>query len=670
MRNRFDYFTAGPKRRRKLPPFLLDTGGITSTGCQKRVFGSGENPRRGAIQSLFDELMAIRKDMMAESARSRHRLAAIDGQHQESARNLLHYIALRSRDIRPLQLQLSALGLSSLGRAETHVLVAIDAVAEVLRSFLSCSSEGLPPPSERAEFVDFALGERLLATHTERLLGPSAPERSVRIMVTMPSEAADNFSLVYNLLQQGMNCMRINCAHDDAAAWLRMIQYVKKAGHSLGRSCRIMMDLAGPKLRTGPLSSGPAVIRIQPQRDVYGRVIAPARIWLTPEHDPTLPPSPAAGTLPVPIDWLSQLNTGELIKLTDARGAKRRWVVVENLHKGFWVEADKTSYIEAGTVLQKSVGNKDDGRKAVIGELPPTDNPIYLKEDDLLIVSREPVLGHPAVYSPDGRLLSPAIIGCTLPEVFAAVQAGEAIWFDDGKIGGIIEKVENQHIIVRITQASIHGHKLAADKGINLPDSHLHLSAMTAKDLEDLSFVAQYADIVALSFVNSASDVELLQQHLAQLSDKQPALVLKIETKRGFENLPDILLMAMRSPCCGVMIARGDLAVECGFERLAEVQEEILWICEAAHVPVIWATQVLETLAKKGIPSRAEITDAAMGNRAECVMLNKGPFVVNAVRVLDDILRRMQGHQSKKRPMLRELRMAHMLAITDERGLP
>jgi pyruvate kinase len=109
------------------------------------------------------------------------------------------------------------------------------------------------------------------------------------------------------------------------------------------------------------------------------------------------------------------------------------------------------------------------------------------------------------------------------------------------------------------------------------------------------------------------------------------------------------------------MIARGGLAVECGFERLAEVQEEILWICEAAHVPVIWATQVLETLAEEGMPSRAEISDAAMGHRAECVMLNKGPHMVGAVRVLDNILRRMQAHQAKKQAMLRELRLAHAL---------
>ena len=114
----------------------------------------------------------------------------------------------------------------------------------------------------------------------------------------------------------------------------------------------------------------------------------------------------------------------------------------------------------------------------------------------------------------------------------------------------------------------------------------------------------------------------------------------------------------MHSPKIGVMIARGDLAVECGWERLAEAQEEILWICEAAHVPVIWATQVLESLAKSGVPSRAEITDAAMGERAECVMLNKGPHLVEAVRVLDNILRRMEAHQSKKSARLRRLHLS------------
>ncbi len=135
-------------------------------------------------------------------------------------------------------------------------------------------------------------------------------------------------------------------------------------------------------------------------------------------------------------------------------------------------------------------------------------------------------------------------------------------------------------------------------------------------------------------------------------------LIIKIETQKGFKKLPKIMLTAMRRYPAAVMIARGDLAVECGWERLAELQEEILWFCEAAQMPVIWATQVLEGTAKKGLPSRAEISDAALAQRADCVMLNKGPHIIKAIHMLDNILRRMQGHQYKKTARLRKLNIS------------
>jgi pyruvate kinase len=136
--------------------------------------------------------------------------------------------------------------------------------------------------------------------------------------------------------------------------------------------------------------------------------------------------------------------------------------------------------------------------------------------------------------------------------------------------------------------------------------------------------------------------------------------VLKIETRQAFEQLPQLLLTAMRRPKIGVMIARGDLAVECGYERLAELQEEILWLCEAAHLPVIWATQVLEQLAKRGQPSRAEISDAAMSERTECAMLNKGPYIKEAISALDNVLHRMSEHHYKKNALLRSLHSWHL----------
>jgi pyruvate kinase len=624
-----------------------------------------ENTKGGAcpgsteIESAFRELTAIRAEMVEGAAMSQALLEKVHSNYRDSARNLLHYLALRRRDLRPLQMRLAALGLSSLGRAEAHVLATVDSVLEVLKRLLGSSER---PLTQEAAVLSFAKGGRLLAEHTERLLGPAPTGRRVRIMVTMPSEAAEDYLLVEELLRQGMDCMRINCAHDDAGAWLRIIKHLRRAERSLGKSCCVVMDLAGPKLRTGPLEPGPKVVRMRPRRDVFGRVTAPARIWLTSDSSPQPPPSPASACLPVSAAWLSRLRKGERVRLIDAREAKRSFAIVDVTKLGCWAEATKTAYLVPGMVLRRAhgVANGQD-RKTIVGDLTPVENAISLQRGDLLILTRDLMPGRPASYDSGGQILTPAQIGCTIPEVFEDVQTGESIWFDDGKIGGVVEKVENARVLVRISQTRLRGEKLRGDKGINLPESNLHLSAMTAKDREDLAFVAEHADVVELSFANTVRDVELLQEHLANLDRRQPAVVLKIETRRGFENLPDMLLTAMRAPCCGIMIARGDLAVECGFERLAEVQEEILWMCEAAHVPVIWATQVLETLAKEGMPSRAEITDAAMGDRAECVMLNKGPHVVSAVRALDNILSRMQAHQSKKRSMLRELRLAHTL---------
>ncbi len=133
-------------------------------------------------------------------------------------------------------------------------------------------------------------------------------------------------------------------------------------------------------------------------------------------------------------------------------------------------------------------------------------------------------------------------------------------------------------------------------------------------------------------------------------------LIAKIETRLAVRNLPELIVQGAGAQPFGVMIARGDLAVEVGYRRMAEIQEELLWLCEAAHVPVIWATQVLDNFVKKGIRHRAEMTDAAMAERAECVMLNKGPTPDEAVRLLDDVLGRMEGHQFKKTSRMRALR--------------
>jgi len=279
--------------------------------------------------------------------------------------------------------------------------------------------------------------------------------------------------------------------------------------------------------------------------------------------------------------------------------------------------------------------------------LTPEDGNAIEAGDHLLITFDEP----------KANRAFPFQASCAMPEVLRQVTVGAAVSIKDGLIVGQVEEVRAEGLLVAVTRTPPDGQPLETEKGINFPGTTLAVSPLSAEDLEDLDFVAQHADMVGYSFVQSKEDVALLQAELDKRRQGQPPLgiVAKIETQLAFDNLPEIIVQAAGTNPFAVMIARGDLAVEIGYERLSEVQEEILWVCEAAHVPVIWATQVLESLVKRGMPSRGEFTDAAMGNRAECVMLNKGPYIAEGIAVLDNVLRRMEAHMTKKSPQLRAL---------------
>ena len=341
----------------------------------------------------------------------------------------------------------------------------------------------------------------------------------------------------------------------------------------------------------------------------------------------------------------------------DARAKRRRLTVIHGDGKRLIVEATTTAYVQPGTRLRLMRKGKTIS-SANLGALPPIEQQLILMLGDHLQVTAAQEPGQPAQRDAAGQLSAPARIPCSMPEVLAEVRPGERIWFDDGKIGGVVRIATADMLTVEITQVKASGARLRADKGINLPDSSLTLPCLDADDLADLHFACRHADLVGLSFIRRPQDIDELITGMGT-AKKRPGIILKVETPQAFADLSGILLRALNAGPIGVMVARGDLAVEVGFARIAEVQEEILWLCEAAHVPVIWGTQVLESLAKKGLATRAEVTDAAMSVRAECVMLNKGPYVVNAVSFLDDVLTRMQGHQSKKQTLLRSLAVSH-----------
>lgn len=249
------------------------------------------------------------------------------------------------------------------------------------------------------------------------------------------------------------------------------------------------------------------------------------------------------------------------------------------------------------------------------------------------------------------------VIGCTLTGIPKYLKKGERIFFDDGIIEAVVDNVTNNRAALRVARVPPKKPFIKTGKGINFPDSTISISSLTEFDKNCLPFICEYADMVGFSFVHHAADIAELQETLQRMNGK-PHIILKIETAEAVKNLPALLLQGMRHEIFGVMIARGDLAVEIGFERMSEIQEEILWICEAAHVPVIWATQVLENLNKEGTITRSEVTDAAHAAMAECVLINKGGHTIKVVETLKDILFRSGGHHLKKRYTFRPLNIA------------
>lgn len=541
------------------------------------------------------------------------------GRHySDSARNLIHYLALRCLDLEQLKEDLSCTSLLNLESINSYILASLTAGIQLLDNQKSSSlstQESILYQEENGNFMIQALGKKLSA-NKELLLGPLRHNQTNHIMVTVGQDASE--SEISDILKAGASIIRINCAHGNPSIWSEIIRRVKTSSQMLEMPCQILMDLAGPKLRTGNLKPGPCIIKISPKKNATGNVILPSQVWLS-HKDAGPPPSHLSPDAVLFIDdknFLSELQVGHILKFSDARGKKRMLKISRQFHffsgTGFVAECSRTAYVQSGTELHRK-GKKIRFPAAQVVDVPAVKPFIRLRVGDLLTISRDSSCEQDESSEP---ISSAHRITCSSSCLFDSVKPGEPIAFDDGKIWGLIQGASISEIVVSITHAGPRGTKLGSGKSINIPKSNIHFEGLTTKDLMDLEFVASHADMVGISFVRDSRDIAMLRKELEKRKVQNLGVVLKIETKSGFERLPHILLEAMKSSNpLGVMIARGDLAVECGWERLADMQEEILSICGAAHVPVIWATQVLESLVKFGVPTRAEITDVASARR-------------------------------------------------------
>ncbi len=580
-----------------------------------------------------------------------------------SARNLVHYVTLRQQDVRELQTQLAQIGLSSLGRSASCVLESLLQVSARANESLALegsevAKRALAHLKKRSRTtVSWETANASLHQNTHEILGPRPGDRHIYIMVTAPSAKEADEAWMVKLLGAGMDVLRINCAHEGEAEWTQMVRALSAARAETGRECRILIDLAGPKIRTGAVGGGRRIATWKAAKDDLGGTKRAASVLIG-----SVSPyrKLASGCLlQLAEQSFKKLRSGDELHFRDARDKKRTLTIHEINGDVIVGHAAERAY-----VLNKvEAGIRRDGAYVgnVVLEVGDGEGAsIDVRAGDELVLTRRACVGVPPKRHRDGHLEKPGVISCTLPAALDHLAVGQRVFFDDGRIQTVVEHIRQNgddfHLrVVRTPKETI---KRRAEKGINLPDTLTTVPSLTVEDRRALPFVTRHADAVSLSFVHRPEDVRALHAALDRLGRPNLGIVLEIETCAGFENLPGMLLEGLRRPPVAVMIARGDLAVEVGFVRLSEIQEEILWLCEAAHVPAIWATQVIDTLARTGVPSRAEVTDAAASVAAECVMLNKGPFIEKAVRVLADILCRMEQRRYKKRSLFRKLQVS------------
>jgi len=601
----------------------------------------------GEIEILRKYLLAAREEVGSEHPRS------------QSLLNLNQYMLLRKKDHTGLQEKLFHLSLSSLGRSYAHVAASVDTLYDQL-----VSSLGGEQISEElmAQFHHLSIADALtIASHNSKaLFGGKASAKlsrqSTAVMVTLPSHAAKNGGvLIRQLSSAGVNVFRINTAHDDVHVWKAMADVIAQINKDRdgAEKIKIFVDLAGPKIRTGEIQEVEHPIEMGSKNREKEIIIRCGDGETRGESiDPfTLEKIPAQ--MIVDKKFFKRITKGHAVHILDIH------------HKKATIHLHEVNDAYAKGVISKKI-YIDKGTKITLGDhespllnLQIQKDPIRLFVNDLLTITEKDVVGRSALLEDGKTVTSPALIGCSLKGTLASLKIGEKVFIDDGKIG--LEVVENSvdSVTCKVFISKAGGTLLKEEKGINFPNTYIQTPALTDNDRANALAVLEFADSLSLSFCQSGKDVRDLQQLLRENNRLDIGIITKIETQQAVSNMPEILKQLLEWEKSGVMIARGDLAIEVGFENLAYIQEALLDICDAAHIPVIWATQVLESMMKNHLPSRAEVTDAAMSGRAECVMLNKGAFAVDTIDVLKRILHDMHSISKKNRQLLKKETLWH-----------
>lgn len=613
------------------------------------------NELNRGVDSLLTMLSEVDQD-------KRDRIDAADAEHREGVRNVQHFARLQADDARHIVAQLRAVGIRVSDQAP--VADQLRAAKTLLQNLGGQSSDDGGAEGESYDITRLAAAiersQEQLASNSSALLGEPRDGMPSCVMVTLPTEAADDPDLVQSFADAGMDIARINCAHDTPEAWRAMAANVRAASTRVGRDIKISMDLPGPKLRVGAIEPGPRIARTRVTRTKTGRILTPSKLWITPfDHNATAPAPvpeglPGRPTLAIQVDpeWLQTVNEGDELSMLDARGSKRYMTVHKVTDEGVLAYGRRNVYLANGSLVACQY------IKTRIHGIGRSEQRVHVDVGSRLTLTSDPTPTDPTDDIP--------AVNCGEPQVIRSLDVGSIVLFDDAKIEcevtsvtragekdaeGNTAEYDSAELVAVHTREG--GKNLREGRGIHFPGIHVPLPAMTDEDRAILPEIVRTADIIAPSYVRSAEDLtEILDAiekeiDVAASENEDPAAVsarirnlgvmLKIESEECYNDLPNVVTELLRHRNSGVMIARGDLAMELGFSRMSEAREQIMDVANAAHIPTIFATQVLETMAKSGLPSRAEITDADVALRTQGVMLNKGTHIPDAINILNSI---------------------------------
>ncbi len=580
-----------------------------------------------------------------EATLHQRRLAPPDSLlYPHSFLNMQDFLSLKKFDLRELQEDLRDLGLSSMHFAHPHLLYTLQRE----RSILERLQGKAPREGSAAEALTPREAEAIRRERSRFLKNDDA---RAAVMLTLPDEAAGDPLIRRILAQSDVGIVRINTAHgtpeqwEAAAAMIRKLNDTERSADPI----KIYADLAGPKLRTGTIRRLPAPIKLCTRHSTEILLLPDDGVRRTaleprPDH-----PDEMQALIVVDPEFYQRLRDADYVEFNDHDRKPRFYKVLSWSPLSCRLQCNKKVLLTPETDIGVQISKKEFlyTHARNFQTLPET---IRLQTGDRILLHGE---------DQPGRLVGDkpykAEIPCTLgAEIFPQVEAGHRIFIDDGKIELLIEEITPRRLLCRVITTKPDGVLLKEERGINLPDTPVALEALTPEDRRHLPLLQGFADIIGLSFTQNGADVRKLKALLSETP--QIAIVPKIETKEGVRRLPEILYELMSWSHGAVMLARGDLTIEVGFENLPRVQMEILSLCEASHTPVIYATQVLESVMKKNLPSRAELIDVSYAAlRTDCVMLNKGPFAQKAVEMIDRIIQATRPLYDRGQPMLSRL---------------